>query len=249
MVNVATVLRGALKLLIVRGAWTKDADAKNRAGIEVAVGDADACRWCLQGAVSEAGHRLKAHHKTRDAAQRAVRDAIQVRYDTEETCEFNDFTATRKHQVLGVLRRAIETVSSVVLVVLVSGCATPPTGQLAPSDSNIAAQVNSLRSLAKADVARGRDIFKAANDTDGVLCSEALLAEIPDGGTVGDALKPIGVWSTYAEGRTLHRKLAGFHVSESVHRACSPLLVDAESLLARLGALFGGGGILLPGLR
>lgn len=108
------------------------------------------------------------------------------------------------------------------------------------------AATGELRELAADDVTRALEIARAANDPAGAACAMALLEHVAQQPTIPT---PLGAFSTVMFAREARRRL-GAGVSESVHNACAPMILDAEETIAKLGlmAVPGGGiaGKLLP---
>lgn len=113
----------------------------------------------------------------------------------------------------------------VVLALLLTGC-------------------SSVGPLVRADVQRGLEIATAAQDAAGVACATAILQSLPE---PTQAPQPIGVFSLFMATRELRRAKAG-GVSEAVHNACSPLIMDAQTTLSKLGLSVVPGGGALGGL-
>ena len=126
-------------------------------------------------------------------------------------------------------------VIAILALIVLTGCAT---GGGLSGDSP-------LGQFVRADVQRGLEIATAANDIAGVNCAAALLKAMPE--AEAPELAAAGAFSALIKARELRRRVSA-GVDEAVHIACSPLIVDAEKVLARFGLMAVPGGGVLGGI-
>lgn len=118
------------------------------------------------------------------------------------------------------------------VLLAVAACAT--TGGDGP-DTNI-------KQFVRADIQAALKIAQASGDTAGINCMSVLLKRMPEN---VDAVKATGAVSLYMQARQTRRAIDK-GISEEVHLACAPLIVDAERVLAKLGLIAIPGAGLLP---
>lgn len=126
-------------------------------------------------------------------------------------------------------------VAAAAAVFLLTACASfPPAAIAQDKDSQAAAQ--SIAGVVSADLDAAIAIAKANNDATGAACWQAIkdnLAAKPA------QPAPAGAISAFEALRSRVRTLqAG--VPEAVHVACAPLVVDANLVLLKLGAIAAG---------
>ena len=132
--------------------------------------------------------------------------------------------------------------------IMLSGCATA-----GPLPTDTAAQ--NISKLTTADLTAAAAISTANGDTVGANCANALntwLTSLAPAGEPTAQPAVVGPASAFAEAR-VHVRAAQTVVSqikagvpEAVHIACSPVVVDANSLLIQLGLIAGGAKVLAP---
>lgn len=96
---------------------------------------------------------------------------------------------------------------------------------------------------ARPDIERAVAIAEFHQDVAGAACARAVLAALP----AGQAPDPLGAFSAFMALREARRAIS-VGVSESVHNACAPLILDAEATIAKLGLAAVPGGGFLGGL-
>jgi hypothetical protein len=103
------VLKLALKLISPRGTWIKYRNAvdASRYGYAVSPRDPSACKFCLQGAIVAAGHRLDADI---GGPMERVKSELPRQSNgsrSSSITEYNDRPSRRRGDVLNLLRRTI----------------------------------------------------------------------------------------------------------------------------------------------
>jgi hypothetical protein len=113
---------------------------------------------------------------------------------------------------------------------LLSGCVVAPPAQA----QAVASQ--DFPTLVSSDLDAAITIAKANNDQAAVNCYSALKADLATVLPAGD-VPAAGAISAFEKARVLRRRVQ-VGVSEAVHIACSPLLVDAARVASGLALLF-----------
>ena len=111
------ILKETRAILDQPGNWTKNRNAEDKEGNEVAPAEAQACAWCLQGALMLATRRqgLEIYSETYDTARGIIERLALTRLPASRVrnaypypiLSFNDDGATTHDQVLLVLDDAV----------------------------------------------------------------------------------------------------------------------------------------------
>ncbi len=127
--------------------------------------------------------------------------------------------------------------------ICLSGCTAQPVSTPAPQNDPL----SNLNAFTVADLQQAEAIATAQGDTIAQACYPALMqfvTSLPHGATA----KPIGAFSAFQTARGTRIALTG-GVPTALKLACSPLLMDEQQFLLKLGAIASGAAVtggLLP---
>lgn len=125
----------------------------------------------------------------------------------------------------------------ILSLLFLGGCSTMSGLFKKPVTSNpVQSAQQNIAKITQADLSNAITIAKANNDVAGVNCLTALQANLP---TTTNLPKVNGVFSAYELARV---KIAAFQngVPQDVHIACSPVVLDAQGVLLKLGVIAAG---------